>query len=112
MANYVAHHTKKRGRLARLEEDLLRSIRNGDLRDRQLTLADEIRLARIRVLQTVRANFLPSGGGRHQRYGALVGDKRYRKKIEAEISALEAISAKEILSEFSVRASKAHDVSA
>jgi hypothetical protein len=111
MAGYVPHFTKKRERLERLEQDLVRSIRSGDSRDRQLSLADEIRLARIRVLRAERANCLPSDGGLHQRFGAWVGDKRYAK-IEAEISALDAISAEEILSEYLVRASEAHNVSA
>jgi hypothetical protein len=102
MASFVPHHTKKRERLARLEQDLLRSIHGDSSRDTRLRLADEIRLARIRVLRVERANFLPS---------AIVGNKRYAK-IEAEISALDAISPEEILSEFLVRETKPHDVSA
>jgi hypothetical protein len=101
MAGYVAHHTKKRERLARLEQDLLRSIRGDDSRESQLRLADGIRLARIRVLRVERANFLPS---------AIAGSERYAV-IEAQISALDAISSDEILNEFLVRETKPHDVS-
>jgi hypothetical protein len=102
MASFVPHHTKKRERLARLEQDLLRSIRGDSSRDTQLRLVDEIRLARIRVLRVERANFLPS---------AIIGSKRYAA-IEAQISALDAISPEGILSEFLVQATRPHDVSA
>lgn len=90
MAGYVAHHTKKRERLARLEQDLWRSIRGGRSRDMQLRLANEIRLAKTRVLRVERANFLPSASAGNPRYAA----------IEAQISVLEAVSSEEILSEF------------
>ena len=102
MANYIVHHTKKRERLARLEQDLLRSIRGGCSRDTQLRLANEIRLAKIRVLRVERADFLPS---------AIAGNPRYAA-IETQISALEALSSEELLSEFLVQATKPYDVSA
>ena len=107
MASFVPHHTKKRERLARLEQDLLRSIRGDGSHDTQLRLADEIRLARIRVLRVERANFLPTAKTDGKRYGGIVGSGRYAK-IEAEISALDAISPEDILSEFT----KSHDASA
>jgi hypothetical protein len=98
MDEFGSHHLKKRGRLARLEQDLLRSIRSDSSRDTQLRLADEVRLARIRVLRVKLASFLPS---------AIAGNKRYAA-FEAQISALDAISPEDILSEFT----KPHDVSA
>jgi hypothetical protein len=102
MGGFGDHHMKKRFRLARLEQDLLRRIGNGSSRDIQLRLADEIRLAKIRVLRVELANILPS---------AIVGNKRYAK-LEAEISTLDAISPEEILNEFLVREIKPKDVSA
>jgi hypothetical protein len=89
MASFVPHHTKKRERLARLEQDLLRSIRDESSHDTQLRLADEIRLARIRVLRVELSNFLPS---------AIAGSQRYAD-VETQISALDAISPEDILSE-------------
>jgi hypothetical protein len=90
MAGYVAHHTKKRERLTRLEQDLLRSIRDNDSHDGQLRLADKIRLARIKVLRVELAKFVPSSRADSERYAA----------IETQISALNIISPEEILIEF------------
>ena len=59
MANYVAHHTKKKERLMRLEQELSRSVRRGAPLEQQLRLADEVRLARIRALRATRATFPP-----------------------------------------------------
>src|SRR5258705_4793628 len=89
MANYVAHHTKKKERLARLEQQLLRSVRGGTPRDRQLRLAEGVRLARIRALRAERATFVPRSG-RQPNHGAA---------LKAKLAALEAISSEAILAE-------------
>jgi hypothetical protein len=93
MANYVAHHTKKRERLARLEQDLERSIRSGEPREHQLVLADEVRLGRIRVLRAERAEFEPAARGHSDRLAA----------IDEQIASLEAIASEKILTEYSTR---------
>jgi hypothetical protein len=62
VANYVASYTKKKVRLLRLEQELLRSIRTGAPREAQLRLAEEVRLARIRALRATRAALKPSTG--------------------------------------------------
>ncbi len=55
MSNYVPHYTKKKERLASGEEELLRAIRDGHPRETLLRLADEVKLAIIRVLRAERA---------------------------------------------------------
>jgi hypothetical protein len=90
MANYVAHHTKKLERLGRLQQDLLRSLRRGDPQGRQLKLAEDVRLAFIRVLRAERAEIVPSSNGDEKRYQA----------IDARISALGALSPEQLLATF------------
>ena len=87
MANYIAHHTKKRERLLFWEEKLLRSISGGDSLENQLRLAEEIRLARIRALRAERATFAPASSANTERVAVL----------DARIVSLEAMTAKEIL---------------
>jgi hypothetical protein len=60
MSNYVPHHTKKKERLANREDELLRAIHDGKSRDVLLRLAEEVRLARIRVLRAERAKLVPA----------------------------------------------------
>lgn len=97
MANYVAHHSKKRERLARMEEDLVRSIRSGDLRERQLFLADEVRLAKVRALKAERAQFEPATRGYSDRMAA----------IDEQIASLEVTASENILAEYSLRSNHA-----
>ncbi len=93
MANYLAYHTKKRERLVRLEEDLTRSIRGGESRERQLVLDDEVRLAKIRVLRAERAQFEPAARGYTDRFAA----------IDEQIASLETIASEKILAEYLAR---------
>jgi len=90
MANYVAHHTRKKERLLRLEQYLSRSIHEATPRAQQLLLAEEVRLARIRALRVTRATFAPKTGSQANRGAAL----------EAKIASLEAMTPEAILNEF------------
>jgi hypothetical protein len=90
MANYLFNNKKKRFRLARLEQDLARSIHGEDSRERQLHLADEVRLARIRVLLAEQSNLNLTA-------------KDYSDKAAAfdnQIASLEMILPEKILAEF------------
>ena len=90
MANYVAHHTKKKERLLRLEQQLSRSVRGGAPLEQRLLLADEVRLARIRALRATRATFSPKTASQTNR-GASLEDK---------IASLERMTGEDILMEF------------
>jgi hypothetical protein len=90
MANYLFNNKKKRSRLARLEQELARSIQGEDSRDRQLHLADEIRLARIRVLRAEQSNLDPRAKDCSDRTAAL----------DKQIASLEMISSEKIFAEF------------
>jgi hypothetical protein len=102
MANYVAHHTKKKERLLFREDKLLRSIRGGDSRECQLRLAEEVRLARIRAFRSERATFVPTSSGHTERVAVL----------NARIVSLETTTPEEILSGFIARESRSHNESA
>jgi hypothetical protein len=90
MANYLFNNKKKRSRLARLEQDLVRSIHGEDSRERQLHLADEIRLARIRVLRAEQSNLNLRAKDFSDRAAAL----------DRQVASLEMVSPEKILVEF------------
>ena len=93
MANYLFNGKKKRVRLARLEQDLVRGIRDGSPPDRQLRLADEVRLARIRVLRAEQSNLNPT----IKSYGDQM------TAIDKHIASLETAEPKKILADFIAR---------
>jgi hypothetical protein len=93
MASYVPQHAKKRLRLHRLEEDLLRSIRCSDGIDFQLELAEKVRLARIRTLRAECEKIKPNA---KNHVGQL-------EAIESHIASLSEVSSELILSEFKIK---------
>jgi hypothetical protein len=93
MANYIAHHTKKKERLKRLEHQLSRSVHAAASLEQRLQLAEEIRLARIRALRATRATFPPKTISQTNRGTAL----------EAKIASLERMTGADILAEFGQR---------
>lgn len=90
MAGYVPHYMKKRERLARLEHDLMQSVRSGDSRERQLELAHEVRLGKIRALRAERARFAPSAKRQNDRIA----------EINEQITELEPITTQKILADY------------
>ena len=66
MANYIAHHTKKKRILARKEADLLRLINSHRPADKLIAAAEVVRDARIRVLKVRRSIIVPGGDAASQ----------------------------------------------
>jgi hypothetical protein len=64
MANHVANHQKKRRVLTRRESDLLRALRRGESEEKVKSAAEEVRAARVRVLN-VRRSLVPLCDGPH-----------------------------------------------
>ncbi len=64
MANYVANHQKKRRVLDRRESDLIRALRRGDSENKVKSAAEEVRAARVQVLN-VRRSLVPPCAGPH-----------------------------------------------
>ena len=95
MASYVPQHAKKRLRLQRLEEDLLRSIRRSDAIDFQLRLAEEVRLTRIRYLRAESEKIKPNSDNH-------VGQLQ---AMESHISSILEVSSEKILAEFKIKES-------
>jgi len=93
MAGYVPHFTKKRERLARLEQDLVRSIRSGESHERWLVLADAVRLGKIRALRAEHAQFEPATKGHSDRLA----------EIDEQITSLESAASEKILAEYLAR---------
>jgi hypothetical protein len=81
---------KKRKRRVWREGKLVASIRRGEQRQRQLQLAEDVRLARIRQLRSYRALIIPTFRDATERL----------KQFDAKIAALERKTAKQILAEF------------
>jgi hypothetical protein len=90
MSNYVPHYTKKCQVRRKKEECLRRLICQGAEKKKLLNAAEELRLARIRVLNAKKATIPPNYGPQ---------DKR-AAHIDGEIAALQQISAEAILVEF------------
>lgn len=90
MANYVAWHNKKRARRLLCEEKLAMNVQRGAPRERQLYLAEDIRLARIRQLRSDRALVVPT-----------LPDAAARlQQFDAKIAELEQTTPEQILKEF------------
>ena len=64
MANYVVNHQKKCRILARRESDLLRALQRGESEEKVKSAAEEVRAARVRVLN-VRRSLVPPCDGPH-----------------------------------------------
>ena len=73
----------------RVEQQLARSIRDGAPRVLQLQLAEEVRLARIRALRSIKATFIPKAGGQINQGATL----------DAKIAFLESITPEAIFEE-------------
>ena len=84
---------KKRKRRVWREGKLIASIRRGESRARQLRLAEDVRLARIRQLRSYRALIIPTFRRATERL----------KQFDARIAALERNTAEQILDEFVTR---------
>ena len=89
MANYIAHHTKKKQILTRKEAALARSIDANATTETLIAAAEDVRDARIRVLRSQRSTILPKGDA----------DTQYAK-IDAKIKALSNTPTATILAEF------------
>jgi hypothetical protein len=89
MANYVANYTKKREALQRREDNLRRLLTRGEGKAKLLQAAEEVRLARIRVLRSHRATFRP-----------VDPDSKQFANIDSRIQAVEEVTAMTILAEF------------
>ena len=98
MSNYVPHFTKKRERLARLEQDLLRSIHSGTPHERLLVLADEVRHGKIRALRAEHAHLEETPGDHSDRF----------TMIHQKVAALETASPETILAEYLANHSPSH----
>lgn len=89
MTSYIANHQKKRQALARRELDLARAVRRGKGDAVLLAAAEEVRLARTRVLR-VELSLIPPC----EKYA-------YTTQLaEEQIRRSEATSADEIMAEF------------
>ena len=64
MSNYVPHYTKKRNRLHNLEVDLYNAMLKGD-DAKSLKIAEEVRLAQIRVFKSEMAQISLEGSQTH-----------------------------------------------
>ncbi|MDB2687265.1 hypothetical protein N9Y42_08635 [Mariniblastus sp.] len=89
MTSYVPHHTKKKQILARKEAALQRLIDSAAPADKLTAAAEEVRDARIRVLNVQRSVIVPKGDA----------DTQYAK-IDAEIERITETTAGAILAEF------------
>lgn len=90
MANYVAWHNKKRARRLWREEKLVMSIQRGEPRERQLRLAEDVRLARIRQFRSDRALIVPTLPDATERL----------QQFDAKITEIEQMTPDQILEEF------------
>ena len=90
MANYVAWHNKKRARRLWREEKLVLSIQRTDPRERQLRLAEDVRLARIRQFRSDRSLIVPSLPDATERL----------QQFDTRIAEIEQMTPEQILEEF------------
>ena len=93
MANYVARHNKKRASRVWREAKLALSIERGDPRERQLRLADDVRLARMRQFRADRALIVPTDSNATMRL----------EHFDTKIAEIEFMTAEQILEEFVTR---------
>ena len=61
MPCYIANHRKKRRILARRETDLIRALQRGESEEKVKLAAEEVKAARLRVLNVERSRVPPSG---------------------------------------------------
>lgn len=87
MGSYAA----KKDNLSRLESHLRQSVQQGAPRNLLLRLAEEVRLARIRVLKAAKATLVPKTGSQLNQGVALA----------AKIALLETLPSEAILAEYS-----------
>jgi hypothetical protein len=90
MANYVVNYTKKLHKLHDREECLRRLISHSAETKKLLDAAEEVRLARIRVLKARKAAIPPSYDPEEARIG----------NIDNKVEELQKTSAETILAEF------------
>lgn len=89
MANYIAHHTKKKQILARNEANLRRLVNASAPATKLITAAVDVRNSRIRVLRVTRSLIAPKGNM----------NANY-EKIDRRIEQVDSTSVVEILAEF------------
>lgn len=88
MANYLAHHTKKKRILARKEADLKRLVAKSAPLAKLIAAAERVRDARLRVLRVQRSLIIPTGDAETQ-----------YSKLDARVEAVAATPASTILAE-------------
>lgn len=93
MSNYIPHYTKKKQVLVRKELALQRSIDRNDSLQELLDAAEQVRDARVRVLQAQRSTIAPMGDA----------DSQYQK-IDEQIERLACTKLDAILVEFGFQA--------
>ena len=89
MTNYIPHYTKKKQVLARKELALKRLIDRRTAPDKLLAAAEEVRVARVRVLRAQSATIVPKDDA----------DTQFAK-IDNKIQAILDTSLPDILSDF------------
>jgi hypothetical protein len=90
MSNYVPNYMKRRKALDKKEASLRRLVSQDAEKEKLVYAAEEVRLARTRVLFA----------GRHPRFRSRDEAKQWKDKIDAKMSALQTVSAAAILVEF------------
>ena len=86
MANYVVNHQKKRQILARRESDLLRALRRGESEEKVKSAAEEVRAARVRVLNMKRSLVPPCDGPHAAQLEAI--DEEIRECLATPVDAI------------------------
>jgi hypothetical protein len=92
MTCYVANHQKKLRALARRELDLLRTLQRGKDDSEVLASAEEVRAARVRVLQV-----------QHSRISPCERNERLLKELREQIRLCQATPISDIVAEFRAR---------
>jgi hypothetical protein len=92
MTCYIANHRKKLRALARRELDLLRTLQRGKGDSEVLAFAEEVRAARVRVLQV-----------QHSRISPCERNERLLKKMQEQIRLCLSTPLSDIVAEFRAR---------
>jgi hypothetical protein len=89
MTCYIANHQKKLRALARRELDLLRTLQRGKGDSEVLAAAEEVRAARVRVLQV-----------QHSKVSPCESNERLLKELQEQIRLCQATPISDIVAEF------------
>ena len=94
MANYLVHHTKKRKILVKKENELLKIIRASDDFEKIRKAAEEVRAAKLRVLNALQSMIIPSD---------VRVDEKQLTKIEKERVLWCSIEVEEIINKYKTK---------